>query len=114
MTDPHSAWRRAPAALVISALGLAATLALAQTGDYIVAVVNQEVVTAAELQQRLARIRDEAGRNRSPLPPAGALRQQVLDTLIDERVLISNARDTGARIEESELDRAVANVAVQN
>lgn len=114
MTDPYSAWRRALAALVTSAAGFAAAPALAQTGDYIVAIVNQEVVTAAELQQRLARVRDEAGRNRAPLPPASTLRQQVLDTLIDERVLISNARDSGARIDESELDRAVANVAIQN
>ena len=114
MTEPQSAWRRALAALVTSALGLAAAQALAQTGDYIVAIVNQEVVTAAELQQRIARVRDEASRNRTPLPAAGALRQQVLDTLIDERVLVSNARDSGARIEESELDRAVANVAIQN
>ena len=114
MTDPQSAWRHTLAALVTSALGLAAAPVLAQTGDYIVAVVNQEVVTAAELQQRLARVRDDAGRSRTPLPPADALRQQVLDALIDERVLISNARDSGARIDESELDRAVANVAIQN
>ena len=114
MTDPQSAWRHTLAALVTSALGLAAAPVLAQTGDYIVAVVNQEVVTAAELQQRLARVRDDAGRSRTPLPPADALRQQVLDALIDERVLISNARDSGARIDESELDRAVANVATQN
>lgn len=114
MTDPQSAWRRALAALVTTALALAAGHVLGQTGDYIVAVVNQELVTAAELQQRLARVRDEAGRSRTPLPPPGALRQQVLDQLIDERVLVTNARESGARIDTSELDRAVANVAIQN
>lgn len=114
MTDPHSAWRRTGAALMTLALSLTATHTVAQTGDYIVAVVNQELVTAAELQQRLARVREEAGRNRTPLPPPAALRQQALDQLIDERVLITNARDSGSRVDESEIDRAVANVASQN
>ena len=111
MTDLHILCRRVGAA---GAICLAAVSASAQTGDYIIAVVNQELVTAGELQQRLARVREEAARNRTPLPPAAALRKQVLDTLIDERVLVTNARESGARIDEPELDRAVANVAQQN
>src|SRR5437764_14077970 len=108
MTDLHIFFRRAA---VAAAIGLAAPHAAAQTGDYIVAVVNQELVTASELQQRLARVREDAARNRTPLPPPSTLRKQVLDTLIDERVLVTNARESGARIDEPELDRAVANVA---
>ncbi len=111
MTDFQLLCRRAVAA---GALCVAAAYAAAQTGDYIVAVVNQELVTASEVQQRLARVRDEAARNRTPLPPASALRKQVLDTLVDERVLVTNARESGARIDDPELDRAVANVATQN
>ena len=114
MTDLNSARRRALAALAALALGLGAAPAPAQTGDYIVAVVNQELVTAAEVQQRIARVRAEAAQTRSQLPAAAALRQQVLDVLIDERVLVTNARESGVRIDESELDRAVANVALQN
>jgi peptidyl-prolyl cis-trans isomerase SurA len=111
MTDPYLFCRRSLAALTI---GLAAVHASAQSGDYIIAVVNQELVTAGELQQRLARVRDDAARSRTTLPPAAQLRQQVLDALIDERVLITNARDSGARVDEPEIDRAVANVATQN
>ena len=111
MTDAIPFLRGALAAL---AFGLAAAGALAQGGDYIVAVVNQELVTAGELQQRLARIREEAARGRVALPPPATLRQQVLDALIDERVLVTNAREIGSRVDEAELDRAVANVAIQN
>ena len=118
MTDPIPARRRgAPGALAALALGLAALAPLpapAQTGDYIVAVVNQELVTAAEVQQRIARVRAEAQQTRTQLPPPAALRQQVVDVLIDERVLVTNARDSGMKIDEAELDRAVANVALQN
>jgi peptidyl-prolyl cis-trans isomerase SurA len=116
MTESHPARRRIPGALAALALFLAAASAPApaQTGDYIVAVVNQEVVTAAEVQQRIARVRTEAQQTRTQLPAPAALRQQVVDVLIDERVLVSNARESGMKIDESELDRAVANVAVQN
>jgi peptidyl-prolyl cis-trans isomerase SurA len=88
--------------------------AVAGTADYIVAVVNQELVTNAELQGRIARIREEAERNKTALPPAAELRKQVLDALIDERVQVTNARETGPKIDEAELERAVLNVAVQN
>jgi peptidyl-prolyl cis-trans isomerase SurA len=111
MTDlTRLCWR----ALAAAVLAAAAAHAAAQTGDYIVAVVNQDLVTASEVQQRLARVRDEAARNHTPLPPAPTLRRQVLDALIDERVLVTNARDSGLRIEDPELDRAVTNVAQQN
>src|SRR5664279_95405 len=111
MTDLRHLRRGALAAAFIACCS---SPAVAQTADYIIAVVNQELVTAGELQQRLARIRDDAARNRTPLPPASTLRKQVLDALIDERVLVTNARESGARIDEPELDRAVANVAIQN
>lgn len=85
-----------------------------RTADFIVAVVNQELVTAVELEQRVARVRADAARAGQSLPPENQLRQQVLDALIDERVILSYARDTGARVDESEIDRAVSSVAAQN
>jgi peptidyl-prolyl cis-trans isomerase SurA len=115
---PASPRRSALAALgaLALALGLVAapTPSPAQNADYIVAVVNQELVTAAEVQQRLARVRAEAQQSRTPLPPPAVLRQQVVDVLIDERVLVTNARENGPKIDEAELDRAVTNVALQN
>ena len=111
MTDSRLSWRRALVAAVLLSTGLPA---LAQTADYIAAVVNQELVTAVELQSRLARIRDDAQRSRTTLPPPATLRKQVLDSLIDERVMVTNARENGSRVEEPELDRAVANIAAQN
>jgi peptidyl-prolyl cis-trans isomerase SurA len=111
MTDFRSAWRPFLAAMV---LGLVAGHAFAEGGDYIVAIVNQEVVTAAELQQRIAQAREDAARLKLPLPPANVLRKEALDALIDERVLVTNARDTGNKIDPSELDRAVSSIAAQN
>jgi len=82
--------------------------------DHIVAVVNQELVTNAEVQQRLAAARAEASRAGARLPPDEQLRRQVLESMIDERAQLTHARDSGLHVEDPELDRAVANVAQQN
>jgi peptidyl-prolyl cis-trans isomerase SurA len=118
MTDALIALRPLLLALLLTstspllhAQGRAAPL---RTGDYIVAIVNQELVTASELQTRLSRVREDAARQRANLPPDDQLRREVLDALIDERVQLTHARDSGQRIDDAELDRAVGNVALQN
>jgi peptidyl-prolyl cis-trans isomerase SurA len=117
-SPPPRAARWLGALVAAVALSLAASGAVAQsqtrTADYIVVVVNQELVTAVEVAQRLARVREGAARANAPLPPERVLRQQVLDSLIDERVILSFARETGVRVDDAELDRALASVALQN
>jgi peptidyl-prolyl cis-trans isomerase SurA len=82
--------------------------------DYIVAVVNRELVTAGELQARVEQVSQEARSNGASLPPQAELRSQLINVLIDERVQLTHARETGQRVDDIELDRAVANVAGQN
>jgi peptidyl-prolyl cis-trans isomerase SurA len=108
-------------AVAASLLALAAGVAAqapappaSRSGDYIAAVVNQELVTAGEIERRVARVQAEAARGGATLPPAAELRRQVTDALIDERVIISTAREFGLRIDEPEIDRAVQSVAAQN
>lgn len=85
-----------------------------RTADYIAAVVNQELVTAVEVNQRVARLKEEARRTNQRLPDDNEVRRQVLDALIEERVVVTHARDSGVRVDEPELDRAIASVAAQN
>ena len=94
-----------------------ATAALARTvlnGDYIAAVVNQELVTAGEVERRIERAQAEAGRAGVRLPAESDLRRQALDALIDERAMITAARESGMKVDEPEIDRAVQNIAQQN
>lgn len=122
MTESLFSRRAAGRLACLLALGLVTSFAPAQTrpaatpsiADYIVAVVNQELVTNAELQARIARIREEAARSNAQLPQPAELRAKVLEALIDERVQVTNARETGPKIDEAELDRAVGNIALQN
>jgi peptidyl-prolyl cis-trans isomerase SurA len=83
-------------------------------GDYILAVVNQELVTAAEVERRVAQLKDDARRSNSRLPDERELRRQVLENLIDERVILTNAREAGVKVDDAEVDRAVQAVAAQN
>lgn len=85
-----------------------------RSADFIVAVVNNELVTQVEVDQRIARAREQADRAKATLPPPSQLRREVIDALINERVLVTYARDSGMRVDEPELDRAVANVAAAN
>jgi len=84
------------------------------TGDYIVAVVDQELVTNGEVRQRVALTKLEAAQSGQPLAPDSELLQQALETLINERAQLSHARDSGLRIDAGEIDRAMASIAAQN
>jgi peptidyl-prolyl cis-trans isomerase SurA len=86
----------------------------ARKGDHIVAIVGQDLVTAFEVDRRLVLVRDEFTSSGRALPPASELEKRVLDALIDERVVLVHARESGVRVDEAELDRAVQSVAAQN
>lgn len=83
-------------------------------GDYIAVVVNQDVVAASEVTQRKARLREEARQRGDRNPDLEALHKQALEAMIEDRVLVTFARETGARVDDAQLDRVVANVAAQN
>lgn len=92
----------------------AADRSASRPGDYIVAIVNQELVTAVEVDLRMKRLRDDARRAGQSLPGDDELRRQVVDSLIEERVILTYSRENGNRVDEAELDRAVQTVAAQN
>jgi peptidyl-prolyl cis-trans isomerase SurA len=130
MTASFKPWRRATQHLALAAVSTALSLAgtgvwaqisaappstaAARGGDYIIAIVNQELVTAGELERRLDRVRAEAQRSGARLPEPAELRRQVLDALIDERVIITTAREFGMVVDEPEIDRAVQTISSQN
>ncbi|QPF76245.1 molecular chaperone SurA [Roseateles sp. DAIF2] len=103
-------------------LALACGVAGAQTGsasnlkpgDHIAAVVNQDVVAASEVSQRFERLRAEARQRGDTGADPDALRKQALEALIEDRVIVTYARENGSRVDEPELDRVVGNVATQN
>jgi peptidyl-prolyl cis-trans isomerase SurA len=83
-------------------------------GDHIAVVVNQELVTAYEVNQRVTLARADAQRKNQRLPADGELRGMILESLIEDRAMLSHARDSGIKVDDNEVDRGVAVVAAQN
>jgi peptidyl-prolyl cis-trans isomerase SurA len=88
--------------------------AAARSADFLVAVVNSESVTNNEVQVRLAKVTQESIEKGGKQPTPGELRKQALDALVEERVLVTYARDNGVKVDDGEVDRAIANIASSN
>jgi len=87
---------------------------LARSADFLVAVVNSESVTDNEVKFRVAKLQQENLEKGGAQPTPGELRKQALDALVEERVLVTYARDNGVKVDDGEVDRAIANIASSN
>lgn len=96
--------------------GLAAATPQRATGDVdrIVVVVNDDVITESELNQRLRETRKQLELEKISAPPDTALKKQLLERMVLERLQIQLAAQTGIRIGESDVDRAFETVAQRN
>lgn len=105
-------------ALALFALSLGATTgAVAQTetsGDFIVALVNSEPITNAELDLQIKQLVEQRTQQGAPVAPAAELRAGVLERMVHERVQLQLARDTGVRADAAAIDQAELNLANQN
>lgn len=82
--------------------------------DRIVAVVNDEVITERELASRVELALRQMRQQGAPLPPRGDIERQLLERTINDRVQMQHAQDIGMRVDDPELDRAIARIAEQN
>jgi peptidyl-prolyl cis-trans isomerase SurA len=99
-------------ALLLPALSLAQ--AGAQLVDRIVAVVNKEVITLSELTVAVAAAERQLRRQGIGAPSREVLERQMLERLIIDKAQLQRARDSGIRIDELQLDRAVQRIADNN
>ena len=92
------------------------TVARAETQwlDRIVAIVDDSVILASELEGRVATIEQNIARAGQQAPPQEQLRKEVLDILILESIQLQMADRVGLRIDDEQLNQAVARVAAQN
>ncbi len=82
--------------------------------DRIIAVVNDEVVTERELAARVDFALRQLAQQGTQPPARQILEKQLLERTINDRVQMQYARDTGTRVDNAELDRAMVKVAEQN
>jgi peptidyl-prolyl cis-trans isomerase SurA len=94
--------------LALAAMALSACAALAQAPtkaapstsrvvqvDRIVAVVNDEVITYNDLNERVNLVTRQIQRQGGQVPGAEALSRQILERLINDLVQVQLAKDTG-------------------
>ena len=114
--------RRAPslrALALVFALALAPHDVLAQPRkvvvlDRIVAVVNDDVITRLDLDERLRLATAQLKQQGTPAPPRDVLEKQLLDRIITDRVQLQLAKETGLRVDDTELDRTIQRIAQDN
>ena len=82
--------------------------------DRIVAVVNNDIITQYELNERIGVARRQIETQKIPLPPQDVLEKQVLERMINERVQLQFAAETGIRVDDGALDQAIARIAEGN
>jgi len=82
--------------------------------DRIVAVVNDEAITARELDERARFALKQLAQQGTSPPPKAVVERQILDRLIADRVQLQFAKETGLRVDDAELERAVQRIAEQN
>jgi len=109
-----------PLVLALAVAGAPAALAQGQKPrpivvlDRIVAVVNDEVVTRNDLEERVSLAFAQLRRQGTPPPPRDVLEKQLLDRIINDRVQLQYAKETGLRVDDIELDRAINRIAEEN
>lgn len=110
------------ATLLVSSLLITASITKAQEKskqqpvlvDTIIAVVNSEVITLKELEDRLKLIERRMQREKIQMPARDVLKGQLLERMIVNRAQIQLAKESGIRVDDIMLDRSVARIAEQN
>ena len=82
--------------------------------DRIVAIVNKEVITYSELYAAVGQAERELRRRGTPAPERSILERQMLERLIIDKAQLQMARESGIRIDELQLDKAVERIAASN
>jgi peptidyl-prolyl cis-trans isomerase SurA len=85
-----------------------------QVIDRIVVVVNDEIITRHELNERARVVAAQLRQQGAPSPPKAVLDKQILERMIADRVQLQFAKETGLRIDDTELDRAISRIAAEN
>ena len=85
-----------------------------RAADFIVAIVNTEPITNAEVRQEAQRLAPQLAQSRQGRPPDAELARLVLERMINEKAQLQLAKESGIRVDDLAVDQAEQNVAAQN
>lgn len=99
--------------LLLLCLGLASQAAVNEL-DRIVAVVNEDIIAASELNNRMRELAIQLRQKGQELPPRDSMREQVLERMISKRLQLQTAKRLGLTVDDTILTKAIANIAKNN
>ena len=82
--------------------------------DRIIAVVNDDVITASQLQTKLKSVRRQLAESNTRLPPENVLERQVLERLVMTELQLQIARRIGVQVDETTLNNTLRQIAKRN
>jgi peptidyl-prolyl cis-trans isomerase SurA len=82
--------------------------------DRIGAVVNDEVITQNDLNDRVALVTRQLQRQGGQLPPSDVLTRQILERMINDLLQVQLAKETGIKVDDATLDRTIDRIAQEN
>ena len=82
--------------------------------DSIVAVVNSEVITRQDLNDRVRMVEGRMKQQGTAIPARPLLEKQLLERMIVDRAQLQLAAESGIKVDDAMLDRAMARLAEQN
>lgn len=82
--------------------------------DSVVAVVNDDVITRQELDDRLRTVVRQLQKQGTPLPAPEVLERQILERMITDMLQVQYAKENGVRVDDTQLDLAITRIAQQN
>ncbi len=95
-------------------LALLPALVLAQPLDKVVAVVNDNVITASELAAQVALLTRQMQAKQQALPSETALKKQALQHMIDMDIQLQLAKNNNMTVDSTELNDAIERIATNN
>jgi len=104
-------WSAALACALWASLSLAAT---PRPLDRVVAVVNEDVITAHELERRVSTTEQQLKRQNITPPGGDVLKKQVLERLILDTAQLQLAKENGVRVDDVSVNSAIARMAEVN
>jgi peptidyl-prolyl cis-trans isomerase SurA len=82
--------------------------------DRIIAVVNDDVITRYELNDHIKTVVNQLNKQGTPLPPQDVLEKQLLERLINDRIQLQYAKETGVRVDDTQLGKTLERIAESN
>ncbi|HEX5862673.1 MAG TPA: peptidylprolyl isomerase [Casimicrobiaceae bacterium] len=82
--------------------------------DRVIAVVNDEAITQYELDDARSVVVQQLKQQNVQQPASDVLDKQVLERLITERALLQHAKDSGVKVDDTQVERAIQRIAEDN